>query len=136
MLDANISGVVVSIEDLKTAPPSVRAWILGGEDRKQDEDDRNQNGDESHRPRPSEDMAVFADPPKKKDVHKLTPQVNLAPQFSMDKFIEEARDFISANGAPAMLPLLRSCGVERVSQCTSEEAGIILEGMKSHVSTR
>ena len=133
MLNGNISGVVVSYEDLKTAPASVRAWILG---ESISEEDRKQHEEESHRPRPSEELEVFANPPIKKDVYEVAPTAKVVPQFDMNNFIEQAKAFMAENGAPAMLSLLRTIGVERVSQCTSEEAGIIMEGMNSYVSTR
>ena len=102
MLD-NVSGIIISADDLRDAPEAVRNWVLGT------------------RPAVDETPVVREQPVED------TPE-----GFSMPKFVERAKAFMGSHGAPAMLALLRGVGAERVSQCTEDQAQKLTEGMASY----
>lgn len=107
MLD-NVSGVIISAADLRSAPEEVRNWVLG------------------IRTGVEESPQVLERPA---DVEPY-PVDDTPDKFSMPKFIEEAKAFMGEHGSPAMLGLLREVGAERVSQCSESQAITLTEGMR------
>ena len=111
MLD-NVSGIIISAADLRSAPEEVRNWIMG------------------ERPAAEETPVVRERPA---DVEPY-PVDDTPDKFSMPKFIEEAKAFMGEHGPPAMLSLLREVGAERVSQCSEDQAVILTTGMRNYES--
>jgi len=109
MLD-NVSGVIISAADLRSAPEEVRNWVMG-------------------LPQP-----VTESEPTPEAVSVEPIEEESDDEFTMPKFIEYAKAFMAEHGPPAMLALLREAGAERVSQCTTEQALQIAEGMRKHES--
>jgi len=107
MLD-NVTGIIISAADLRSAPEEVRNWILG-------------LTPDSTDPEPTPEPA--SDEPTEEE-------------FSMPKFMELAKSYMASHGPPAMLSLLRDAGAERVSQCSEAQARMIIERMESHEQSR
>ena len=113
MLD-NVSGIVISAADLRSAPECVRDWVMGRE--------------------PACDQCNDGEPDYKVVEPKAEPEP--AEEFSMSSFVEEAKAFMAKNGPPAMLELLREVGAERVSQCSEDQANGITVRMRSYEQSR
>ena len=114
MLD-NVSGFIISAADLRSAPEEVRNWVLG------------------LTPQP---VAEAEPTPEAVSVEPTVTDTDTEDEFTMPKFIEAAKAFMSEHGPPAMLTLLREVGAERVSQCTTEQAIALTEGMQNYESSR
>ena len=115
MLD-NVTGIIISAADLRSAPEEVRNWVLG------------------LTPQPVAEAEPTPEAVSVEPTPAPEPAPDPEPEFTMPKFIEEAKAFMAEHGPPAMLALLREAGAERVSQCTTEQAIQITEGMRSHVA--